>query len=375
MKNFSRKSLPNFYDTTRLISLQMATINKRPTGSFQVSVMLRGKRFRKDFRTEQEAEIFLAELNLNRLRGVVAHPTAAAAARPRLWRELQAEVMKRCWKGTKGENTARINSNSVVSFFGSELEYSLIENSDVDAFVEHLRSSGRTPATTNRHLSALSKMLSYAKQRGWLDKSIVISRKEEKNNRLRWLTADEEELLLLETNSMPNKKIYADLWAFLIDTGARVGEALKLNWKDVDFDNRNVTFRDTKNGDDRTIPMTKRVFEILSNSIKQERKIGLRCVPLSLCHPFSLAQPSVNYVWQQVKTRMGLLSDPEFVPHALRHTCASRLVQRNVPLFTVMKFLGHKSFQITQRYAHLSPSNLSEAVDALEPTTNQNENV
>jgi integrase len=362
MKNFSRKSLTNFYDTARLISLQMATINQRPTGSFQVSVMLRGKRFRKDFRTMQEAEIFLAELNLNRLRGVVAHPTAAAAARPRLWRELQSEVMKRCWKGTKGENTARINSNSVVSFFGSELEYAAIENSDVDAFVEHLRSSGRTPATANRHLSALSKMLSYAKQRGWMDKSLVISREEEKNNRLRWLTADEEELLLLETNSMPNKKTYADLWAFLIDTGARVGEALKLNWKDVDFDNRKVTFRDTKNGDDRTIPMTKRVFEILFNSTKTDP-------------PFNLAQPSVNYVWQQVKTRMGLLSDSEFVPHALRHTCASRLVQRNVPLFTVMKFLGHKSFQITQRYAHLSPSNLSEAVEALEPTTNQNENV
>jgi integrase len=195
-----------------------------------------------------------------------------------------------------------------------------------------------------------------------MDKSLVISREEEKNNRLRWLTADEEELLLLETNSMPNKKTYADLWAFLIDTGARVGEALKLNWKDVDFDNRKVTFRDTKNGDDRTLPMTKRVFEILYNSTKTDP-------------PFNLAQPSVNYVWQQVKTRMGLLSDSEFVPHALRHTCASRLVQRNVPLFTVMKFLGHKSFQITQRYAHLSPSNLSEAVEALEPTTNQNENV
>lgn len=339
----------------------MATINQRPTGSFQVSVMLRGKRFRKDFRTKQEAEIFLAELNLNRLRGVVAHPTAAAAARPRLWRELQSEVMKRCWAGTKGENTARINSNSVVSFFGSEAEYGLINESDVDAFVEHLRSTGRTPATINRHLSALSKMLSYAKQRGWLDKSLVISREEEKNSRLRWLSADEEELLLLETNAMPNKKIYADLWAFLIDTGARVGEALKLSWRDVDFDNRKLTFRDTKNGDDRTIPMTKRVFEILAHNKKTR-----------LGPPFRVSQPSVNYVWQQVKNRMKLTDDPEFVPHALRHTCASRLVQRNIPLFTVMKFLGHKSFQITQRYAHLAPSNLSEAVEALEQTTNQN---
>jgi integrase len=344
-----------------LISLQMATINQRPTGSFQVSVMLRGKRFRKDFRTKQEAEIFLAELNLNRLRGVVAHPTAAAAARPRLWRELQSEVMKRCWQGTKGENTARINSNSVVTFFGSEAEYALIEESDVDAFVEHLRSSGKTPATTNRHLSALSKMLSYAKQRGWLDKSLVISREEEKNNRLRWLTDNEEEILLLETNAMPNKKIYADLWAFLIDTGARVGEALKLSWKDVDFGNRKVTFRDTKNGDDRTLPMTKRVFEILDYN--KRTRLG---------PPFRVSQPSVNYVWQLVKARMGLLSDPEFVPHALRHTCASRLVQRNIPLFTVMKFLGHKSFQITQRYAHLAASNLSEAVEALEQPTNQN---
>ena len=162
MKIFSRKSLPNFYDTNTLISLQMATINQRPTGSFQVSVMLKGKRFRKDFRTKQEAEIFIAELNLNRLRGVVAHPTFAAATRPRLWRELQAEVMKRCWKGTKGENTARINSNSVVSFFGPENEFADLTESHVVAFIAERRGQGLSPATINRHLSALSKMMTYA---------------------------------------------------------------------------------------------------------------------------------------------------------------------------------------------------------------------
>lgn len=336
----------------------MATINQRPTGSFQVSVMLKGKRFRKDFRTKQEAEIFLAEMNLNKLRGVVAHPTPAALARPRLWRELQAEVMKRCWQGTKGENTARINSNSVVSFFGSENEFSDLTEGQVVDFIAARRAQGLAPATINRHLSALSKMMNYAAQRGWVAKPIMPDRLRENNERLRWLTEDEEELLLLETNSMPNKKIYADLWAFLIDTGARVGEALKLDWKDVDFDNRRLTFVDTKNGDNRTIPMTKRVFEILNHNKKN--RVG---------PPFRISQPSINYVWKLVKERhLDWAADDEFVPHALRHTCASRLVQRNIPLFTVMKFLGHKSFQITQRYAHLAPSNLSEAVSALEQT-------
>lgn len=56
------------------------------------------------------------------------------------------------------------------------------------------------------------------------------------------------------------------------------------------------------------------------------------------------------------------LGIPSYAPHALRHTAASWLVQDGVPLYDVQKLLGHESFQVTQRYAHLAP----DAHDAVE---------
>ena len=64
---------------------------------------------------------------------------------------------------------------------------------------------------------------------------------------------------------------------------------------------------------------------------------------------------------------MEWANDKEAVPHALRHTFCSRLVQRGVPILTVKELAGHLSLETTLRYAHLAPHNLVDAVNLLEP--------
>ena len=62
---------------------------------------------------------------------------------------------------------------------------------------------------------------------------------------------------------------------------------------------------------------------------------------------------------------MGFVHDEQFIPYVCRHTCASRMAQRGVALPVIMRWMGHKSLQMTMRYAKLSPINFKEAADAL----------
>ena len=76
-----------------------------------------------------------------------------------------------------------------------------------------------------------------------------------------------------------------------------------------------------------------------------------------------------NFINRSFKTALKKAGIENFRWHDLRHTFASRLVMKGVPLTTVKELMGHKTIQMTLRYAHLSPSHLLEAVQQLASTT------
>ncbi|MBM3802115.1 MAG: hypothetical protein FJW26_07350 [Acidimicrobiia bacterium] len=96
----------------------------------------------------------------------------------------------------------------------------------------------------------------------------------------------------------------------------------------------------------------------------------LQSLPRMLHNPFVFfgrgSQPLHNGIkhsgWMKYLRKAGIRN---LRWHDLRHTFASRLVMRGVDLYTVSKLMGHHSMEMTERYTHLAPNYLKNAVDTL----------
>lgn len=127
-----------------------------------------------------------------------------------------------------------------------------------------------------------------------------------------------------------------------IHTAARRGELVKLTWADLDLEKRLVTFRDTKNGEDRTVPLSasltaalKRLPRPIAGGPVFRIEAGTPLTPTIIRRPFRKAVKAADL--------------PGFRFHDLRHSAASFMVQAGVPLNTVRAILGHKSLSMVLR--------------------------
>lgn len=231
-----------------------------------------------------------------------------------------------------------------------------ISTRDIIDLKNKLRNEGLSKATVNRYLTFLKTALNHVSK---VVEDIPIQipsidKYKEPEGRIRVVTEDEEETVLSYYKRQQDKDM-ADLIAFLVDTGFRLGEAIKITYADIDFSNNLLySYADNNKGHvTKAVPMTKRVRKIL----EYRQTLGPK--------PFTLTKHQIRHKWDKMKEGIGYTDDKEFVPHCLRHTCASRLVQRGVDLYTVKAWLGHSSIQVTERYAHLNPQNLKNAVNVL----------
>ncbi|QNN21228.1 site-specific integrase [Planctomycetales bacterium ZRK34] len=326
----------------------------KPRGStFQAYFVFNKKRYRRSFPTQEQAEAW-EEQSKRQLTEGLSVETAPKTPAGIDMKTLQAKVFDRYWRGTRSEAHARINSDDVANLIGYEVPVSSVTQLTIDYVVSELKRRNLSNATINRKLSALSKMLKFAEDRGWIDRRPKIERLRENTHRIRWMTNAEEETVLKTCRFLGFTDL-ADLVVVLTDTGMRLSEALKLHSKDID--SGMIRVWQNKADYPRSVPMTKRVREVV------ERRSGDGELFPKLT--FDMAQ----HQWQRVRDIVGMAGDDQFVLHMLRHTCASRLVQRGVSLPVVKEFLGHKSIQTTMRYAHLAPRHLMDAVSVLEPAT------
>ncbi len=171
---------------------------------------------------------------------------------------------------------------------------------------------------------------------------------------------DENELdRILETTK---NQTHRDIFLCAFHTGGRLAEVTCLKWKNIDLQRRTIEVGDadftTKNSKTRTIPMTKRVHEVLSIRIQRRRKSSEYVFNNPNGYHYNK-----DYISKSFKKIIRSLNMDERVTfHSLRHSCASYLVQKGVDLYTVKEILGHSSVSVTERYAHLQLDNLVDAM-------------
>lgn len=322
-------------------------------GSWQVDVRKKGITFRHNYPTEAEAKAMLVKVETAINEGrPLPEPDDAKADSVMTIADLLYRTADKYWSDSDWGMTQRRNIEQIIHVIGGRRPLIDFNEDLLDELIAHFKREGSSNATINRKLSCLSKAAKLGHQRGWLDRKPHFEWFKEGTGRIRYITdAEEEQMWSYLTLWM--MKDARDLFMFLMDTGMRMGEAMRVTERDIHADK--ITVWQTKNGVPRTIPMTSRVRDIVERR-RQKGGEFMRLTP-----------HQVRASWSRLKVTMGLEDDTQFVPHTLRHTCASRLVQRGVPLLVVKEWLGHKSLSVTLRYAHLAPTNLMDAAKVLEP--------
>jgi integrase len=266
-----------------------------------------------------------------------------------------------------------------------------ISSWDIEKFKSRRLNQGKAPATVNRDLDRMRAALNAAVKLGLIERNPVVSvtRCKVDNKRVRFLSADEEKRLrkaLLDrekerrrqrksaNSRLKQRKLeprpmwpddgftdhLAPLVLLALNSGLRRGELLGLTWENVDLERKQLTVAASTSKSQRTrhLPLNTEALDVLTKWKKQGAGTGL-VFRNADGEQFTHTKRS----WESLVEAAELKN---FRFHDLRHHFASRLAMSGVDLYAVQQLLGHSDSSLTQRYAHLSPGHLADAVAKLE---------
>ena len=228
-----------------------------------------------------------------------------------------------------------------------------------------------SPKTVNGATEVLTNILRVAKRRGWIASVPEVRWLRPAAHRFDFLTFEEADYLIATADGELRTMILIAL-----RTGLRLGELRGLRWEDVDLPAgrirvaQSIVYVKRKGEPGRDVVTTPKSHKAREVPLSDEARAALHAHrhsrgPLVFCDAdgapvaFQPVQRALRKVLRQARLRtMGW--------HALRHTFASHLTMRGVPLKATQELLGHASITVTMRYAHLMPGITRDAVQLLD---------
>nr|WP_321454341.1 site-specific integrase [uncultured Cohaesibacter sp.] len=303
-----------------------------------------GTRRRKGFETKAEAEDF----ERRALAGVDVEGNVTLG----LFIDEQFDAL---WGDTKAINTHIINARLIKRDLGETTPIIDINERRIDAWISQMKKDGKANGTINRKLAALSKILRRAERHKIIDKRPDIESLPENGGRELVITKEQEKeaRAYFEHTGMV---LEGALFDFLLYTGCRISEALKLTRSSQQEDG--ILFADRKN---KKVKATNTIVPLVGPA-EDAWKTALAFSKAPRPFGDNIEYTTFMRRWALMREHLEVPEEdiPCFIPHMLRHTCCTRLVSGGAPLPKVMKWMGHQSIRTTMRYAHLIPKDLDD---------------
>jgi integrase len=336
----------------------MATIFKQ-NGKWYVNFVFRGKRHKRMVgRSEKKAMEALRKVEADIINDRFDIPVRRKMKFRELaeyWLENHSKVHNAPSQYAK--NAERMRNHLVPNFGNCDIAH--ITARMVDEYKKN-RSGRIKPATINRTLAILRKMLNDAVRWGFVGSSPMrmIQQLPEKQQGFDFYA--EDEVILFLQNCSPD---FYPIASCAVYTGMRIGEIVALRWKDVDLERRVIRVErsgkgTTKSGKIRYVPVNSRLLAVLHAC--RERANGEFVFPDGKGRMRSI---EFRNEMRNAAERAGLR---RIRMHDLRHTFASNYVLKGGNLVSLQKILGHSTINMTLRYAHMAPDFMAKEIELLD---------
>lgn len=302
-----------------------------------------GPRIRKTFRLKRDAETF----ELNEKSKARTSPDYQAPVKD----NRKLSELAQSWFDYSGHELASGKKRlKALQLTAKSLGDPIARNADPRDFLDYRRvrvASGVSENHLNHELVYLKTMFNKLIKLGdWRFKNPYENVDPLKFSRrvLDFLSIDEVSRLLAALDDSVNQDV-TTITKICLATGCRWGEAEGLEARHVA--NGKLMFEDTKNGENRSVP----IADDLTREILTGRQSRGRLFRTS---------------WKAFSgaiDRAGIQLEPGQLTHVCRHTFASHFMMAGGDILVLNKILGHKSLEMTMRYAHLSPHHFEDALD------------
>jgi len=278
------------------------------------------------------------------------------------------ELMLAYIKATEHEKRDPVRDKNALDhlypvFTGRDL--GTLQQAEVRQYTNHRKAEGAAASTINKEVGLLSAAINYARREwGWdIPNPASGCRLKQPEGRVRWITRAEASLLIKEAEAEPRALHLPDFIQLALHTGCRKGELLKLEWRRVDLQAGLIYLEaeHTKTKRRRSVPLNAVARSAMMSRLKFRAKYCPDS-PWVFCNKKGERILNIKRSFPSACKRAGI---EDFRIHDLRHTCAAWLVTAGVPLAEVRDLLGHRSVEMTERYAHLAPGNVRAAVELI----------